>query len=135
MMLGYTMGQNIMLQLGSFQFSVNTAAYQDLRRSTQYKWATQDRFGQAPARQFTGYGDDSITLQGVIYPEYRGGLGQLDQMRAIARSGQPQLLVDGNGRIMGRWVIEQVDEGQTVFAINGQARKQEFTLQIKRREA
>lgn len=134
-MIGLSLGATVMMQLGSFQFSINSAAYQELRRRTEYRWASQDRFGKMPALQFTGPGGDAITLTGVIYTEFRGGTGQLDKMRAMAKQGLPQLLIDGNGRLLGRFVIEGVEEGQSVFAGYGRPRKQEFTLQLRKREA
>lgn len=123
---------NVMMQLGSFQFSIMTAVYQELIRKNEYKWPSQHRFGQRPSRQFVGVGDETIQLPGVIYPEYRGGFGQIESMRNIAARGQPLLLVDGLGRLWGRWVIESIDEKQSLFAAFGAARKQEFTLSLAR---
>jgi hypothetical protein len=131
-MIGYRMGASVMMQLGSFQFSITTAAYQELSRRTAYRWAQQDLYGRLPGLQFTGPGEDAMTLAGVIYPEYRGGFAQLNQMRGLAGRGVPQLMVSGQGGIMGRWVIESVDEKQATFAAEGLPRKQEFTLQLKR---
>lgn len=133
-MIGLSLGATVMMQLGSFQFSITTAAYQELRRRTEYRWASQDRFGKLPALQFTGPSGDTITLSGTIYTEFRGGIGQLDDLRSLAGLGLPQLLIDGNGRLLGRFVIEGVDEGQSVFAGYGRPRKQEFTLQLRKRE-
>lgn len=133
-MIGLRLGATVMMQLGSFQFSLATAAFQDLRRSTEYRWPSQDRMGKAPALQFTGPGADTITLSGVIFPEFRGGSRQVDAMRALAAKGQPQLLVDGFGRMMGKWVIESIQEEQSTFAAFGQARKQTFTMQLRKRE-
>lgn len=121
-----------MLQLGGFQFGVNTAAYQSLQRSTEYRWPSQDRFGNPPALQYVGPGAETITLPGVIYPEWRGGSGLVNQLRELADTGEPQLMVDGGGNIMGRWVIERVEERQSVFADAGAPRKQEFTVQLRR---
>lgn len=130
-MEGLQTGQTIMMQLGSFQFGISTAAYQELTRSTEYRWAKQDRFGQNPALQFTGPGDDTITLPGVIYPEWRGGGGQLEAMRKLAAEGLPMLLVNGRGTMLGRWCIERVEEKQSVFAAAGAPRKQEFTISLR----
>lgn len=131
-MQGYYTIPTVMMSLGTFQFGIASAAYQELARSTEYRWPSQDRFGQRPVSQFTGIGNDTITLPGVIYPEYRGGLGQLDTMRALAGQGKPQQLIDGRGNVLGMWAIERVEEKQGVFAAFGAARKQEFTLTIKR---
>ena len=122
---------NVMLSLGSFQFSLNTAAYQELTRSTAYHWPAQERFSQHAARQFTGPGEDAITLTGVIYPEWRGSRDELDNLRSLAADGNPLLLVSGTGDILGRWIIEKIDEQQSIFADSGVARKRGFTVSLK----
>jgi putative phage tail protein len=131
-MNGHALATPIMMQLGAFQFGINTAAYQGLSRSDEWRWPDQERFGQAPALQYTGPGATTITLDGILYPEWRGGLGQLDAMRAEAGRGKPLVLVDGRGQALGMWVIERVDESQSIFAAGGVARRIEFTLQLKR---
>lgn len=132
MMDGYVLGPTVMMTLGVFQFSIATAAYKELTRSTAYRWPSQERFGKRPSMQFTGPGEDSITLPGVIYPEYRGGFGQLDAMRGLAGRGMPLTMIDGSGSVLGEWVIERVEDKQTVFAAAGLPRKQEFSLSLKR---
>ena len=132
MTVAYALATPVMMQLGAFQFGVNTAAYQGLSRSDEWRWPDQERFGQAPALQYTGPGATTITLDGILYPEWRGGLGQLDAMRAEAGKGRPLVLVDGRGQALGMWVIERVDESQSIFAAGGVARRVEFTLQLKR---
>lgn len=130
-MIGYTIGTPVMMQLGSYQFGLSTAAYQELMRKSGYRWASQDRFGQYPALQFTGPESETTELSGIIYAEFRGGTGQLDAIRALAAKGLPQRLIDGNGKLLGRWVIESVEETQSTFAAKGYPRKQEFSLSIK----
>lgn len=131
-MAGFHFGEVVMLQLGSFQFGIKTAAYQELSRTASWTWAAQNRFGQLPGLQFTGPAEETISLPGVIYPEFRGGFAQVDDMRALAAAGKPLALVDGTGASLGRWVIETVDEKQTVFASAGRPRKIEFTLSLRR---
>jgi phage protein U len=121
-----------MMTLGGFKFGMSTAAYQELKRVTEYLWPSQQRFGAAPAVQATGQGDDSISLSGVIYPEWNGGTGQLDDLRSLAADRQPLTMIDGRGNVMGQWAIEKIEEGQGVFAQAGVARKQEFTLSLKK---
>ena len=132
MTVAYALATPVMMQLGAFQFCINTAAYQGLSRSDEWRWPGQERFGQAPALQHTGPSATTITLDGILYPEWRGGLGQLDAMRAEAGRGKPLVLVDGRGQALGMWVIERVDESQSIFAAGGVARRIEFTLQLKR---
>jgi len=129
---GYSIAPTVMMQLGGFQFGIPTAAYQELQRTTEWRWPTQERFGQMPVLQFTGPGADTMSLTGVIFPEWNGGVVQLDALRALGDAGTPHALVGGNGASLGQWVVESVDEGQTVFAAGGVPRRMEFTLQLRR---
>ncbi len=119
-----------MMALGSYRFSIDSAAYQELKHSQAYRWQAQERLQRRPAMQFLGTGEESIELSGVIYPHFKGGLEQLDTMRAEASKGQPLLLVDGLGFVWGQWVITQIDEGQSFFQGNGQPLKQSFQLKL-----
>ncbi len=121
-----------MMRLGAFKFSLDTAAYQSLQRTAQYRWAAQERVGTNNALQFTGLGPETVELQGVIFPAFRGGLGQLDAMRRAAAAGVPLPMIDGRGRVWGLWVIEQVSERQDTFAARGAPRRQEFDLRLTR---
>lgn len=121
------------MMLGTqYQFCLDTAAYQSLRRSAEYRWPSQERFGRLSARQFTGPGAESIDLDGTIYPHFRGGLGQMDSLRALAGNGQALLLVDGRGKSWGKWCIERVEETGTIFDGNGDPRRIDFRLTLGR---
>lgn len=122
-----------MARLGPFQFSVESAAFSDLQRSASYEWQAKNRVGRKPAQQFTGPGADTITLSGVIYPHYKGGLGQLAAMRAMAGTGEPQPLVyafEQVGQYCGRWCITAIEETRTVFFQDGRPRKIEFSITL-----
>lgn len=128
----YKLTSTIMMQLGDFQFGIATAAYQEFTRTCEYRWPSQDTFGTLPRLQFTGPGSDTISLPGIIYPEWRGGSDLLNDLRAIAELGKPLLMVSGTGKILGDWVIERIEDKQSVFAAKGMARKMEFTLSLRR---
>lgn len=119
-----------MMALGSYRFSIDSAAYQELKHSQAYRWQAQERLQRRPAMQFVGAGEESIELSGVIYPHFKGGLEQLDTMRTEANKGQPLLLVDGLGFVWGQWVITQIDEEQSFFQGNGQPLKQSFQVKL-----
>ncbi len=122
----------VMMQLGAFQFGIDTAAYQNLDRSTEYRWARQPRISTNDAMQFTGLGPDNIDLAGVIYPHFRGGLDQIERMRVQASLGLPLPLVSGLGRVLGLWSVESVTEGQTTYASQGVPHRQDFSMRISR---
>ncbi|MES9830486.1 MAG: phage tail protein [Candidatus Thiodiazotropha sp.] len=122
----------VMMQLGEYQFGIESAVYEQLRRSTAYRWQGQDRIGRRPAQQFAGVGQETISLTGRIYPFYKGGLGQLDKMRAEAGQGEPRILVDGLGRIWGKWAVTRIDETQSTLMPDGVPEKIDFSLELVR---
>jgi phage protein U len=127
----------MLAKLGVFKFETNTAAYDKFRRSTKYNWAKQPRFGQNLASQFTGFGEETISISGTIYPEYKGGLEQLDSLRRTAKLGKPLDFAFGYGNVgkaLGKWTIESITEEQMYFHTNGQPRKQTFSLELSRYE-
>jgi phage protein U len=122
----------MMLALGMFVFSLSTAAYQALQRQTEWRHTSSNRVGVAPARQFLGRGDDSITLPGVILPELAGSALSLDALRLMANTGKAWPMVEGTGRIYGLWIIESLSETKTLFFRDGTPRRIEFTVSLKR---
>ncbi|WP_460104164.1 phage tail protein [Pseudomonas sp. S2_D10] len=122
----------MMLALGMFVFSLSTAAYQALQRQTDWRHASNPRVGAAPARQFVGRGDDTITLPGIILPELAGSALSLDALRLMANTGKAWPMVEGSGRIYGLWIIESLNETKTLFFRDGTPRRIEFTLNLKR---
>lgn len=120
----------VMMALGAFRFGVNRANYQEFTRSAAWRWEAQERLGRRPALQYLGPGSDEITLQGVIYPHFKGGLRQVEMMRLIANQGSPLILVDGLGWVWERWVITAIEETKTMFLADGAPRKIEFTMTL-----
>ena len=123
---------NVMMGLGQFRFSVATAAWREFSHQAEYRWESQARLGRRPALQYLGPGDETKTLSGTIYPTYRGGLGQVGQMRAMAEQGEPMVLIDGRGAVHGKWCITSVTEKGSVPLSNGVPKRIDFELTLKR---
>lgn len=122
----------MMMAYGQFVFSVGTLAYQELQRQSNWRHPSNTRIGARPARQFTGPGDDTMRLSGLLAPEVTGSTVALDDLRAMADQGLAWPLVDGAGRVYGQFVIENLDETKSVFFADGTARRIEFNLQLAR---
>ncbi|PID40337.1 MAG: phage tail protein [Proteobacteria bacterium] len=118
------------MALGEFRFAMDSAAYREFSRTTSWNWPAQERMGKRPARQFTGPGQDEITLAGTIYPHFRGGLGQIKAMRDEANKGEPLILVDGLGHVWGKWVILSIEEQQGEHLGNGVPLRQDFRIKL-----
>ncbi|AKV07174.1 oxidoreductase [Pseudomonas fluorescens NCIMB 11764] len=122
----------MMMALGMFIFSLETLAYQELQRQTEWRHGSTSRIGTNPARQFLGRGDDSITMPGILLPALAGTPLSLDTLRAMADTGKAWPLIEGTGRILGIWVIDNISETKTLFFSDGAARRIEFTIALKR---
>jgi phage protein U len=122
----------VLLMLGGFKFSLNTAVFQQIQQSNDFRWQAQDRVGQMPALQYTGPGSATMTLPGVVYPLFRGAGNEMSQLRKLASQGKPQRLLTGKGGNLGLWVIEKIDVTSSEFTVDNQIQKQDFALTLRK---
>lgn len=115
-----------------FYFNLDTAAFDELRRQTQFRWASQERLSRRPAQQAVGVGEDKLSLKGVIFPTFKGGLKQLDTLRSIGGQLLPLNLTTGYGVVLGTWCLGSVEEEQGALLAGGIPRKQTFSLEFTR---
>jgi phage protein U len=108
----------VLFTLGQYQFSVDNAAADSLSRTKNYRWQAQNRLGRDPSQQYIGPGKTSIQIQGTIYPHFRGGLGQIDSMKAEAQDGKALDLVDGRGKNLGKFVIKSIQDTEKKFVMD-----------------
>lgn len=121
----------MMMVLGLFVFSLSTASYQELSRSTSWRHPSNSKVGDSPAYQFIGKGEDTITLKGEIYHELTGNRIMLDVIRSMADTGKAYILIEGTGKIYGLVIIDNFEETRSYFFKDGAARKTEFTITLK----
>lgn len=113
-----------------YYFNLDTAAFDQLRRQTRFRWAGQERLGRYSAQQAVSQGEEHITLSGAIFPGFKGGIGQLQALRSIGRQLQPLSLTTGYGEVLGNWCLTSVEETQTQLQAGGIPRKQGFSLEF-----
>ncbi|UVJ45552.1 phage tail protein [Pseudomonas sp. LS1212] len=113
-----------------YYFNLDTAAFDELRRQTAFRWAGQERLTRSIAQQAVGQGEDKLSLKGAIFPGHKGGLKQLDTLRSIGRALQPLSLTTGYGEVLGTWCLLSLDEEQSSLLAGGIPRKQTFSLEF-----
>jgi len=113
-----------------YYFNLDTAAFEELRRQTSFRWAGQERLTRSIAQQAVGQGEDKITLKGAIFPGFKGGLKQLDTLRTIGSRLQPVSLTTGYGEVLGTWCLLNIEEEQSHLLAGGIPRKQSFSLEF-----
>ncbi|MGL9779082.1 MAG: phage tail protein [Wolbachia sp.] len=106
--------------LGQFKFDPVS-----LRRSKEQRWHTIECI-EKTSLQGIGSGIENIDLTGVIYPHRQSG--NLEQLRNMR---EPNVLVDGSGKVLGNFVITHIEEKQGSSFPCGLPRKIEFQLKLK----
>lgn len=120
----------MLYQLGAAQFEVAPVNIHQVKRQLGADFAAKDIVGAPRPREFVGEADEQITLLGKIFPAHFGGLGGLSAMEEMARGGQPQMLVRGDGAVLGWYVIVKLAEQQSHLDQNGVGRLIEFEMTL-----
>lgn len=121
----------MMAAIGMFVFELKKLPFEELQRRSNYRYATNERFGERDTFQYVGPGDDHIAITGCAFTEISNVPASLDTLRQMAAAGQAYPYVDGSGRVYGSFVIMDVDERQSGFFPDGTPRKIDFGLELR----
>ena len=125
-----------LLALGPHVFEIAPLNFQEIERSTKTLWPTISRFGGRPGRQFTGYGEDSITITGLLFPDEMGGRDEYEAIRVTQAAAKPVLMLGwatGSSmaaNLFGRVVILNVQDTQSIINRQGFGLKIEFSIDV-----
>ncbi|PRA87910.1 phage tail protein [Ochrobactrum sp. MYb29] len=125
-----------LLALGPHVFEIAPLNFQEIERSTKTLWPTISRFGGRPGRQFTGYGEDSISISGLLFPDEMGGREEYEAIRATQAAAQPVLMLGWAtalsmaASLFGRVVILNIQDTQSIINRQGFGRKIEFSIEV-----
>jgi phage protein U len=120
------------MALGPFMFESLDFGYDGVRRNLSTRWADIQTVGGLNRLQWTGGDDDTVDVEGVIFPHEFGGLATLEGVRGAAAAGTVLPLVTLGGNVYGLYVIEGVSEDQSFHDSNGRPRKDIFRIRLKR---
>jgi phage protein U len=129
---------SVMLSLGSYRFSLSTAAYQTLERNAEWRWPQQDVIGRFPVRQWVGPGNRTINLTGLVLPAWKGMLGlpnlisrvpelaqvigAVSTVQSILQRGNINLLALGDGKWQLDALRQDAELGVPLLMIDGRGR-------------
>lgn len=123
----------VMLAIGDYEFSVDSAQYQELERKHSWRWITHQRVNQKSASQFQGSNASEINLTGTIYIDKAADAQQLDKMKVEGDKGVALRLISGSsalGRDWGLWCMTNLDEKQLHLLSDGTPVKQTFNIRL-----
>ena len=101
------------------------------------EFATKPVVGAEPPSEFTGPQNTRFVISGKLFPYFFAGHGQgsgldeIEDLRAMVMSGQPQILVRGDGRNMGWWLIERVRKRDEVLSDEGIGQEIAYDIALK----
>lgn len=123
------------------QKGMDTPNFETIQRDTQYTWTAADRLSRDPAMQFTGPGEDNVSIDGRMFPYHFGGLSTIERLRKAGRAGKPMIMVrfyplaDPSGygsEVIGNYVIRRVRTQEQKIGVYGIAHKIDFTVELQR---
>lgn len=122
------MGKIVVGRLGDVEFSFQEGSMTAMERQTNWyidRAEPIDGFGVAHARR-KNY--DQLRISGVVFPGTYGTAQSVQRLRDLGDTGEPQLLVDGEGTVYGYWLVSQVSESKSHLNATGVAQKSEYQL-------
>lgn len=123
----------MILSLGQFVFSVDTLTYNELQRSRSWDFASNSIAQGRDQYQFTGVGEETISIPFLIYQEHGfGTIQSVDDLAEMADTGAGYVLIDGTGYIYGVFSIKSIDDNRSYISLNGVAKKVDGTLKLVR---
>jgi phage protein U len=122
----------VMMMLGDFAFSIDTAAYNQLAREAAWNWSEQARMGKQSLLQYTGKHGRIVRVEGESHVFFgKSGTGAVDTLYDIADRAEPLLLVSGEGDVLGWWVVIRFSDSTDRFLPGGGHRNKKWSLELK----
>lgn len=91
--------------------------------------------GRRPTLEFVGEASGTFTITAKLFPRHVGGLGDLERLHAIRRSGSPQYLMRGDGVPIGWVVVERVSEQHDHLTATGVGQEVAVEITLKHADA
>lgn len=122
----------MLYQLGSVTFEVAPVNVHEIEQEFGADFAAKDLLGARRSREFMGPADGKIELSGKLFPHKFGGLSAIDMLEQMAESGEPQILVRGDGLNLQWHLIEKVSVKSSYLDANGVGRVIDFKISLVR---
>jgi phage protein U len=122
---------SVPLTLGPYAFNALSFGFTGLSRNLSTRWADIQIAGALNRLQWTGGDGDSVSIEGVIFPEEFGGMETLEGLRAAAVAGLALPLISLAGAVYGMHIIEGVEDDQSYHDANGLPRKNVYRLRLR----
>lgn len=122
----------MLYQFGSVTFEVWPVNAEQVNHETGYDFVAKDVMGAMRPREAMGVGDEFFDISGRLFPEKFGGLGTMDTLQSMCASGSAHILVRGDGRNLGWYMIEKIREKSSYLDSEGVGKLIDFDINLVR---
>jgi len=109
----------MLFQWGALQFDITPLNVHEADQMTVTDWARKEIAGAAIYREWVGEGDEEIALRGRVFPHRLGGLTELEVLESFRRQGKAELLMRGDGAVLGWYVLEKLSRAHRFLGADG----------------
>ena len=120
----------LLYQLGAYTFEVAPLNIHETTEETGHDLAAKDIIGAHRPREAMGEADNRRVFEGLLFPRALGGFASLEGLKAISKSGVPQLLLRGDGAMLGFWFVEKVKDKHEYLDRHGVGRMIGFSIDL-----
>ena len=114
------MGGGLMLyMLGTVMVDTKPFSIDQMERVADASIVAKPVIGGLQPKEFTGEGEDEITLSGQILPYHVGGLDELELLHGMRRAGARFPLQRGDGWRPGWYAITRIAESHSELSRDG----------------
>jgi phage protein U len=117
---------NILYQWGPIQFVVVGLNTHELDHDTETDWAIKEIAGAAIYREWVGENDEQVFFRGRVFPYRIQGMFQLEAMELQRRDGIVNILIRGDGKVMGWFALHKLVRAHTHLSAEGMGQQVAF---------
>lgn len=125
----------MLYMIGTLALDTRPFAVNEMSRNADASIVAKPLIGAAPGKEFTGQGEDDITLTGQLLPTRIGGLDELEVLHQMRRAGTRFPLMRGDGWRYGWYAITRISEQHRGLGRDGVGFAVEVTIMMTKTEA
>ncbi|KAB2861791.1 MAG: phage tail protein [Bauldia sp.] len=100
----------MLASIGPVVFEVQPLSILSVDEAGAADFARKDIVGGRPGYEHMGIGEETTKISARLFPERFGGLDSLAALESIRRSGVPQMMVRGDGKVLGFMIVSRIEQ-------------------------
>nr|WP_274609867.1 phage tail protein [Rhodobium orientis] len=123
--------------MGPHIFDIMPLNYQRLEAEVSANWPAIPHFGSRPGAQLTGFGENPITISGLLFPQEFGGRTELEAVKTTLSAGKPVSLIGWAGftgtaaSVFGMVVLLRISTSDEEIGQDGLGREVSYEIEVK----